>query len=71
MCPYARLTGAALNGEHWLFAQQDTVEVAWRVVDRCSGTWSRSTRTPGKAGARTRPGPQLPEGETWFDPAAS
>jgi glucose-6-phosphate 1-dehydrogenase len=28
-----RLIGAALSGERWLFARQDTVEAAWRVVD--------------------------------------
>jgi glucose-6-phosphate 1-dehydrogenase len=33
MRPYDRLIGAALNGEQWLFARQDTVEAAWRVVD--------------------------------------
>jgi glucose-6-phosphate 1-dehydrogenase len=37
MRPYDRLIGAALNGERWLFAQQDTVEAAWRVVDPVLG----------------------------------
>jgi glucose-6-phosphate 1-dehydrogenase len=55
MRPYDRLIGAALNGERWLFASQDTVEAAWRVVDPCSATWSRSRITPAAAGARTRP----------------
>ena len=31
--PYDRLIAAALTGEHWLFARQETVEAAWRVVD--------------------------------------
>ena len=31
--PYDRLIGAALDGERWLFARQDTVEAAWDVVD--------------------------------------
>ena len=30
--PYDRLIRATLNGERWLFAQQETVEAAWRVV---------------------------------------
>jgi glucose-6-phosphate 1-dehydrogenase len=31
--PYDRLIAAALTGEQWLFARQDTVEAAWSVVD--------------------------------------
>src|ERR1700760_1747253 len=30
--PYDRLIGAALDGDRWLFAQQDTVEAMWRIV---------------------------------------
>src|ERR1022692_28059 len=30
MRPYDRLIGAALEGDRWLFARQDTVEAAWR-----------------------------------------
>ena len=37
MRPYDRLIGAALDGERWLFARQDTVEAAWRVVDPVLG----------------------------------
>ena len=32
MRPYDRLIGAALNGERWLFAQQNAVEAAWAWV---------------------------------------
>ncbi len=31
--PYALLLGAAIAGEHLLFARQDEVEAAWRIVD--------------------------------------
>src|SRR6201987_2005586 len=31
---YDRLIGAALDGDRWLFARQDTVESAWQVVDQ-------------------------------------
>src|SRR6266550_4441150 len=31
--PYDRLIGAALEGERWVFARQDTVEAAWKIVD--------------------------------------
>ena len=37
MRPYDRLIGAALSGQRWLFARQDTVEAAWRVVDPVLG----------------------------------
>ena len=37
MRTYARLIGAALSGQHWLFARQDMVEAAWRVVDPVLG----------------------------------
>jgi glucose-6-phosphate 1-dehydrogenase len=68
MRPYDRLIGAALNGERWLFAQQDTVEAAWRVVDPVLGDIG-----PVLPYARDSWGPDasslLPVGETWYDPA--
>ena len=70
MRPYDRLLGAALNGDRWLFAQQETVEAAWRVVDPVLGD-----AAPVLPYARGSWGPQqadglLPAGETWHDPAA-
>jgi glucose-6-phosphate 1-dehydrogenase len=69
MRPYDRLIGAALSGERWLFAQQDTVEAAWRVVDPVLGD-----TVPVQPYARGSWGPEqasslLPAGETWHDPA--
>ena len=69
MRPYDRLIGAALDGDRWLFARQDTVETAWRVVEPVlapgavtvhpypTGTWG-----PKEADA------VLPDGERWHDP---
>jgi glucose-6-phosphate 1-dehydrogenase len=70
MRPYDRLIGAALNGERWLFAQQDTVEAAWRVVNPVLGD-----TVPVHPYARGSWGPQqadslLPTDETWHDPTA-
>jgi glucose-6-phosphate 1-dehydrogenase len=69
MRPYDRLIGAALGGERWLFAQQDTVEAAWRVVDPVLGDVG-----PVIPYARGSWGPDasslLPDGETWYDPVA-
>jgi glucose-6-phosphate 1-dehydrogenase len=70
MRPYDRLIGAALNGDRYLFARQDTVEAAWRVLQPvlddvvpvlpyAKGTWG-----PAEAAAL------VPDGETWHDPAA-
>jgi glucose-6-phosphate 1-dehydrogenase len=68
MRPYDRLIGAALNGERWLFAQQDTVDASWRVVDPVLGDvgpvlpYERGSWGPAAASL-------LPAGTTWYDPA--
>ena len=69
MRPYDRLIGAALTGERWLFAHQQTVEAAWRVVDPVLGPV-----VPVQPYARGSWGPKdadrlLPEGHAWHDPA--
>jgi glucose-6-phosphate 1-dehydrogenase len=67
--PYDRLIGAALNGHRMLFARQDTVEAAWRVVDPVLGDvtplhrYQRGTWGPKEANDL------LPEGDLWHDPA--
>jgi glucose-6-phosphate 1-dehydrogenase len=68
MRPYDRLIGAAINGERYLFARQDTVEAAWRVVQPVLGdvvpvqVYARSSWGPTRAAAL------VPPGETWHDP---
>jgi glucose-6-phosphate 1-dehydrogenase len=68
MRPYDRLIGAALDGERVLFARQDAVEAAWRVVDPVLGDvvpvhqYARGTWGPKEAEAL------LPDGSTWYDP---
>jgi glucose-6-phosphate 1-dehydrogenase len=69
MRPYDRLIGAALDGDRWLFARQDTVEAAWRVVDPVLGDV-----TPVHPYSRGSWGPEeadrlLPDRDTWHDPA--
>ena len=69
MRAYDRLIGAALNGERWLFAQQDTVEAAWRVVDPVVGQvgpvlpYARGSWGPDSS-------PLLASGESWYNPSA-
>jgi len=67
--PYDRLIGAALDGERWLFARQDTVEAAWEIVDPVLGDV-----VPVHPYARGSWGPKeadrlLTGRETWYDPA--
>jgi glucose-6-phosphate 1-dehydrogenase len=67
--PYDRLIGAALDGDRWLFAAQETVEAAWRIVDPVLGD-----ATPVHPYARGTWGPKeadrlLPARGTWYDPA--
>jgi glucose-6-phosphate 1-dehydrogenase len=69
MRPYDRLIGAALAGDRYLFARQDTVEAAWRVVQPVLGdvvpvqSYARGSWGPASAAAL------VPYGEAWHDPA--
>src|SRR5215472_17278392 len=69
MRPYDRLIGAALDGDRSLFARQDTVEDAWKVVDPVLGDvvpvhpYARGTWGPKEADRL------LPERDAWHDPA--
>jgi glucose-6-phosphate 1-dehydrogenase len=68
MRPYDRLIGAALVGDRYLFARQDTVEAAWRVVQPVLGNvvpvvpYSRGSWGPATADSL------LPQGQTWHNP---
>ena len=69
MRAYDQLIGAALDGERWLFAMQDTVEAAWKIVEPVLGDV-----TPVHPYARGTWGPKeadrlLPERDDWHDPA--
>jgi glucose-6-phosphate 1-dehydrogenase len=67
--PYDRLIGAALDGDRWLFARQDTVEAAWRIVEPVLGDavhvhpYQRGSWGPQEADRL------LPARETWYEPA--
>src|SRR5260370_7427709 len=71
MRPYDRLIGAALSGDRWLFARQDTVEAAWQVVDPVLGDvvpvqmYPKGSRGPKEADRL------LADGDTWHDPPRS
>jgi glucose-6-phosphate 1-dehydrogenase len=67
--PYDRLIGAALAGDRWLFARQDTVEAAWKIVDPILGDavsvhpYARGSWGPTEADRLLR------AGDTWRNPA--
>jgi glucose-6-phosphate 1-dehydrogenase len=42
--PYERLLGDAMRGDQMLFAREDTIEAAWRVVDPVLGNWAPPVR---------------------------
>jgi glucose-6-phosphate 1-dehydrogenase len=70
MRPYDRLIGAALAGDRGLFARQDTVEQAWRIVDPVLGdvvpvhSYAKDSWGPKEADAL------LHNGDVWADPQA-
>lgn len=70
MPPYQRLIGDAADGDQMLFAREDTVEAAWRIVDPVlnpteppllyrRGTWGPKAAED-----------LIPSGEHWYRPAA-
>ena len=67
--PYDRLIGAALSGDRYLFAREDTVEAAWRVVQPVLGDvvpvqpYAPGSWGPAQADAL------VPAGEAWHNPA--
>jgi glucose-6-phosphate 1-dehydrogenase len=70
MRPYDRLIGAALSGQRWLFARQDTVEAAWRVVDPVLGDVVPVHSYPSGTWGPKEADDLLPDHVPWHDPAA-
>ncbi|MGW7825062.1 glucose-6-phosphate dehydrogenase [Streptomyces puniciscabiei] len=69
MRPYDRLIGAALEGQRWLFARQDTVEAAWRAVaPALDPQLPVHPYTPGAWGP-IQAANLLPSGRQWHDPS--
>ena len=66
--PYDRLIGAALEGNQTLFAREDAVEEAWRIVQPVLGdAVPVHPYEPGTWGPKEAES-VVPEGETWYDP---
>jgi len=69
MRPYDRLIGAALAGERWLFAQPETVEAAWRIVEPVLGDVVAVQPYPEGSWGPKEADRLLPEGVAWYKPA--
>jgi glucose-6-phosphate 1-dehydrogenase len=67
--PYDRLIGAALDGDRWLFARQDTVETAWRIVEPVLGNAVPVHPYPRGSWGPKEADRLLPARETWYEPA--
>ncbi len=69
MRPYDRLIGAALDGDRWLFARQDTVEAAWKVVEPVLGDVTPVHVYDKGSWGPTEADRLLADRDTWHDPA--
>jgi glucose-6-phosphate 1-dehydrogenase len=69
LAPYERLLGDAMRGDQRLFAREDAVEAAWRVVDPILGNVTPiSEYQPGTWGPPEANRIQPPDG--WIDPGS-
>jgi glucose-6-phosphate 1-dehydrogenase len=68
MRPYDRLIGAALDGDRWLFARQQTVEAAWRIVDPILDDVVPVQRYPRGTWGPDDAVKLLTDGAAWHDP---
>jgi glucose-6-phosphate 1-dehydrogenase len=69
MRTYDRLIGAALSGQRWLFARQDTIENCWRIVDPVLGNAVPLHHYPRDSWGPKEADSLLPDGIPWHDPA--
>jgi len=71
MTPYERLLGDAMRGDPTLFARQDSVEVAWDIVDRLLASGPQAEPyAPGSWGPAAAERMAERHGG-WYDPPAS
>ncbi len=67
--PYQRLIGDATRGDQSLFAREDSVEAAWRIVDGVLAGAPPLVYEPGSWGPPEADG-VLVRGDRWHEPAA-
>jgi glucose-6-phosphate 1-dehydrogenase len=71
MTPYERLLGDAMRGDPTLFARQDSVEIAWDIVDRLLASGPQAEPyAPGSWGPASA-GRMTERYGGWYDPPAN
>ena len=71
MGPYERLFGDAMRGDQSLFAREDTVELAWKIVDPAFGGDFPVHPYPQKTWGPPEANSILLDGHTWHDPVVT
>ncbi len=69
--PYERLFGDAMRGNQSLFAREDTVELAWKIVDPALKGGLPVHLYPQKTWGPPEAASILLDGQTWHDPVAA
>jgi glucose-6-phosphate 1-dehydrogenase len=68
MTPYERLLGDAMRGDQSLFARQDSVEVAWSIVDQMLASGSHAEVYESGAWGPHAAGRMVERYGGWYDP---
>ena len=70
MLPYERLLGDAMRGDASLFARQDSVEVAWDIVDRLLASGPQAERYAAGTWGPAAAARMVERFGGWYDPPA-
>jgi glucose-6-phosphate 1-dehydrogenase len=68
MTPYERLLGDAMRGDATLFARQDSVEVAWEIVDELLASGPQSEPYDSGTWGPAAAGRMVERHGSWYDP---
>ena len=71
MTPYERLLGDAMRGDATLFARQDSVEVAWDIVDRLLASGPQAEPYASGSWGPDSAGRMVERYGGWYDPPAA
>ena len=69
MMPYERLLGDAIRGDLSLFAREDSVESAWRIIDPILGDANRPLEYESNTWGPSEADRLITDGGRWHDPA--
>jgi glucose-6-phosphate 1-dehydrogenase len=71
MTPYERLLGDAMRGDTTLFARQDSVEIAWDIVDRLLASGPQAEPYAGGSWGPAAAERMVERYGGWYDPPAN